>query len=268
MPMNVYRFEVRHLARPFVIWLFCLVGIFVLLEKSIYPAMVEAKPQMETIFANIPLPLREAIGIDIGSFFSYEGFFAFAFTYIGILVAIMAVSLSLQVFAREKRGKCTDFLLTKPISRREAFISKYLACFSAIVAFNVVFVSVVAPNFIRESEEFSLNGRFVLYMASPFLTQIVFLSLGIFFAVFAKRVRSISGLASAFGFAAFVLSSLVDALGKDILNMLSPLNYFSPDYIFHSGGYDLKLVFAATIVLIGFLIAAYSRYSNHDITAV
>jgi len=266
--MNVFRFEVKHLARSFAVWLFCLVGIYMLLEKSIYPAMVEAKPQMERIFANIPSALREAIGIDIGSFFSYEGFFAFAFTYIGILVAIMAVSLSLQVFAREKRGKCTDFLLTKPISRREAFMSKYVACFSAIVAFNVVFVSVVAPNFIQESEELSLNGRFLLYMAAPFLTQIVFLSLGICFAVFAKRVRSISGLASAFGFAAFVLSSLVDALGKEVLNMLSPLNYFSPEYVFHSGVYDFKLIFAAAIVLIGFLIAAYSRYLNHDIAAI
>ena len=266
--MNVYRFELKHLVRPVVVWLLCLVGVFMLLEKSVYPVMLEAKPQVETIFANIPLQLREAIGLDIGSFFSYEGFFVFAFTYIGLLTVIMAVSLSLQVFTREKKGKCTDFLLTKPITRREAFISKYMACFTVIVAFNVLFVAVIAPGFVREAEGFSLNGRFVLYMLAPFLTQLVFLSLGICFAVFAKRIRSISGLASAFGFAAFVLSAFVDAWDKDIFNMISPLNYFSPDFIFENGAYDPKLIFAAAIVFAGFLIAAYIRYFRHDIAAV
>lgn len=266
--MVIYKFELKHLLRTLVFWLVGLAGILLLLMKGFYPAMMETKTEVAMIFANFPPQVLTAIGIDIDTFFSYEGYYVFTFTYIGLLTAIMAVSVSLQTFAREKRDKCTDFLLTKPVSRNEVFVAKYLACLTVILLFNLFFIGVSALDFIQKSTDFHLNAQFVLYMLTPFLTQLVFLSLGVCYAIFAKRVRSIAGTATAFGIAVFVLSALMDVLDKDILRIIAPLEYFNPSYIFEAGSYNPKLIAAAATVFIGCLVAAYLRYCRHDVAAV
>jgi hypothetical protein len=69
--------------------------------------------------------------------FSFGGFYAFCFFYAAVMGAIMASSPGLDLFSREKRAKCTDFLMTKPITRGRLFFAKLLAALTLTVAANI-----------------------------------------------------------------------------------------------------------------------------------
>ncbi|MGE4483843.1 MAG: ABC transporter permease subunit [Oscillospiraceae bacterium] len=266
--MNIYLFELKRLSKSLVVWAVCIAGILILLMKGFYPAMMESKAEVAALFANFPPEFMAVLGLDIDKMFSYEGFYLFSFTYVGLASAIMAVSLALQCFAREKRGKCTDFILTKPVNRRGVYGAKYLACITVLLLFNLFYVAIIAPDYISKTVNFQLNGSFVLFMLSPLLTQLIFLSLGIIYAIFSKRVRSISGTATAFGFAAFLLSGVAEILEKETLNLIAPLKYFDPKFVADTGTFDPKLLAAAVIVFAGCTAAAFIRYCRQDIAAV
>jgi len=266
--LNIYFFELKHLLKSLLVWTVTIAAVLLLLLKGFYPAMMESRPQMEALFANYPPDVLRAIGMDIDKIFSFDGFYVFTFTYVGLLAAIMAVSLSLQAFSREKRGKCTDFILTKPVRRNEVFIAKSLACLTVIAIFNIVYSVLVGVSVIAETASASLSEHLLLLLLAPFLTQLVFLSLGAAYAVWAKKVRSVSGTATALGFAALLLSGLVEVFAYDWLNYIAPLQYFNPAFILDSGGFEPKLVVTAALIFSAGLVSAYIRYCREDVAAV
>ena len=266
--MNIYLFELKRLSKSLAVWAISIAGILLLLMKGFYPAMMESKAEVAAIFANFPPEFMAVFGLDIDKMFSYEGFYLFSFTYIGLAAAIMSISVALQSFAREKRGKCTDFILTKPVNRRAVFAAKYLACVTVLLLFNFFYAVIIVPDFISKTANFQMSGHFVLLILSPLLTQLVFLSVGIVYAVFSKRVRSISGAATAFGFTAFLMSAMAELLEKKALNLIAPLKYFEPTFAADSGTFDPKLLAAAAIVFAGCMAASFIKYCRQDISAI
>ena len=266
--MNVYLFELKSLLKSTLVWTAAIAAILLLLMKVFYPAMIAAKAQMEAILSSYSPEVLKALGLDLDKIFSYEGFYVFSYTYIGLLAAIMAVSLTLQAMAREKRAKCADFILTKPMTRNGIFTAKFLACCSVVVLFNIIYVLLVAVDFLAQNGAANFPSHFYLLLLAPGLTQLVFVALSALYAVCAKKVRSISGTATAFGFAALLLSSLVEMLEMDWLNYIAPLQYFNPSFIFNTGSFAPRLTVMAIAVFICCLILAVLRNRRQDITAV
>jgi ABC-2 type transport system permease protein len=266
--MNVYLFELKNLLRSLLVWSAVIVAILVLLMQGFYPAMMASRPELEAILANYSPQVLQAVGVDIDKIFSYTGFYVFSYTYIGLLVAIMAVSFTLQALAREKRAKCIDFILTKPISRGGVFSAKLLACFTAVVIFNIIYIVLVVVDFSLKAGTADAQFSLTQLLLAPFLTQLVFIALAAVYAVFVKRVRSVSGTATAFGFVVLLLSGLVEMLEIDWLNYIAPLQYFNPAYIFDSGSFAPQLVITAAVVFAAGLLLAAVRNQRQDIAVV
>ena len=266
--MNIYLFELKKLFKSLLVWTASIFAVLILLMVFFYPAMMEGKKELVEIFSNYPPEMLRAVGLDLDKLFSYEGFYIFTYMYIGLLAAMMAVSVSLQAFAREKRAKCTDFLLAKPVSRHEIFAAKFMACLTVVLIFNLLYVCLVIWNYWFETAALDFSGTFFLLLISPFLTQLVFVSLGTFYAVFAKKVRTIAGTATAFGFAAFLLSGLEEMLGETWINYFAPLQYFNPSFVFDTGSFDLHLVIMGAAVFTVGMTLAFFRYRNQDIAAM
>ena len=94
--------------------------------------------------------------------------------------------------------------------------------------------------------------------------QLVFLSMGILYAAFAKKVRSISGNATAFGFAGFILMALYSLLKDEAIRYVSPLTYFNPGIVFLTGRFEAKYVITAAAVSAACIALAYIKYCRSD----
>lgn len=266
--MNLIYYETKRSLKSSFIWTVSLITLFALMMLAAYPTYNSAVDEVTELLANYPPEFIAAFGMDIKNLFSYGGFYNFAFGYIGLVGAIMAASLSISVFAREKRSKCLDFLLTKPISRESIFIKKLISCLIILIITNLIYI-ILAMIMYQGSGDTSIDmGTFIFAIMGLFFTQLVFLSFGITFAVFSKKVRSVSGTATTFGFTAFILSAITNIFDDKNIDFIAPLKYFEPHNVFVSGNYDTKLVITAIIIVVFCIGISFVKYCKSDVYSV
>ncbi|MDD4773377.1 MAG: ABC transporter permease subunit [Eubacteriales bacterium] len=264
--MNVFLFELKSQTRTFVIWTSVILFNLILFIKGIYPVFYAAVDEVLAMLSGFPPEFSAAFHVT-DDMFTYSGFYCFTYMYIVLIGAIMAAVLSISSFAREKRNKCADFLLTKPVERRNIFFAKLLSSMLLLFAAGVLFAAVSVLLYLSDNPGGGQTAQYLIASAGLFFTQMIFIAAGIFYAVFAKRVRSVAGSATAFGFGAFILSALVNILDKELFFLISPLSYFNPAAVFAGGTHEFKYIAAAVIAIAGMVWASYFKYTGSDIHA-
>lgn len=266
--MNVFIFEMKSQFKSFVIWTVSMVLSMILFMQGMYPVFQESIEDIKDILAGYPKGLMQILGFDMDRIFSYGGFYSFIYSYIGLIGAIMAIIIALSVFAREKRFKCMDFILSKPISRKKIFCLKTLVCISILTLTNIIYIiASIWIYYINNQKSDELN-RFILASLGLYFTQLVFLAMGILVATFFKKIRSVSGIATSFGFAAFILSALTNIIKEDFLYYIAPLKYFDPVSIISKGHFELKYIVAALLITLGCTLISFVKYCKSDVHAV
>jgi ABC-2 type transport system permease protein len=266
--MNILLFELKAQLKSFVIWSAVIILTLIALMSGMYPVFYDSLELVTDMLKNFPPEFAAAFGLYLDDLFSYGGFFSFSFLYISLMGVIMAVILSVSAFAREKRSKCVDFLLTKPRTRSSVFISKLLSGLLLLVVFNLTFIAAAMIGYYASSGNTGEPGRFLLAAFSLFPTQLVFYCAGILFAILARRVRSVSGAATAFGFAGFLLSALYGMLEEEPLRFVTPLKYFDPAAVITSGGYEARYAVTGLLIAAVCVAASYIRFCKSDTPAI
>ena len=266
--MNIYLFEVRSQLKNFLIWTVSILAAMFIFMSALYPAFMQSQAAVEQAYSGFPPAFAAAFGIVISQIFTYWGFYQFIYTYLAIIGAIMAASIALSAFAREKRSKCVDFLLTKPVSRGRIFTTKLLACLSLILVVNLLFVAMSIIAYFGNGQDPAQLGTLIWGTCALFFMQLVFLAIGIVFATFAGKVRSVSGIATGLGFGGFILSALYSILHEEAIRFISPLTYFEPYFAFTKGGFEAKYVVTAAVVFVLCLCLSYAKYSRSDTPAL
>ncbi|MEA4939361.1 MAG: hypothetical protein VB091_07215 [Christensenella sp.] len=111
-------------------------------------------------------------------------------------------------------------------------------------------------------------GHALLAASSLFFTQMVLLAVAIFVAVFARKIRSVSGIATAIGFGGFLLSALNSLLEEEKFRYVTPFKYFDVEKAFLMGSFDTPYAVTGAVVIVLLLSAAYLRYTKSDIPAL
>jgi len=266
--MNIYKYEIKSQFKNFIIWTVSLLLTMYIFMGGIYPVFQKSAVDFLKVMEGFPKQFTQAFGFQIFSLFSYEGYYSFAFGYIAMVAAIMAVIVSLSVFAREKKVKCLDFLMTKPISRSKIFWIKLLVCLTIIGVTNVIYVVGNMIMFEQNNQSSDLTGRFMLASLGMFFTQLVFLAIGLFLATFSKKIRSISGFATSIGFIAFILSALSNIIEGEFVNFIALLKYFDPSVVMEKGYFEVKYMLAAVVLIVLCTVTSYVKFCKSDIHAV
>ena len=266
--MNIFKFELKSALKNSIIWLVVLLGLNLIFMKAMYPLYVDGTKDIEKVLANFPKEVTAAFGMNINEIFHYGGFYSFCSNYILLCGAIMAVYLGVSTFAREKKAKTMDFLFTKPIARERIFIIKLLSNVSILIISNIVFITSAYSIYKSSGDTTTTIEKVLLATSGLFFTQLVFLSLGIIFAIVTKKVRSIAGIAIAFGFGGFIISAVANIIGEEILNYIAPMKYFDPSYVFSNGAFEIRYIITAVAIIIVCLGTSFVKYKNSDIQAV
>lgn len=266
--MNIFKFELKSALKNSLIWLVVLLTLNLVFIKAMYPLYIDAAKDIEQVVANFPPEFTAAFGFNIKEIFQYGGFYSFCSNYIVLCGAIMAVYLGVSTFAREKKVKTMDFLFTKPISREKIFSCKLLANISILVITNIVFITLAYFIYESSGDTTTTIEKTLLATSGLFFTQLVFLALGIIFAIFAKKVRSIAGIAIAFGFGGFIISAVANIIDEEILNYIAPMKYFAPNSVFSNGAFEMKYVITAIVIIVVCIGTSFIKYKNSDIQAV
>jgi Putative exporter of polyketide antibiotics len=263
--MNVYLFELRREARGWVVWTFTITAAFMLLMLGFFPIFMNSKQAMLDALAGFPPQFTAAFvgAMSPDTLFTYGGFYSFMNLYLSLAGACMACTFGFGIFAREKRSGCTDFLLSKPLSRGSIFAAKLLATLTLITAFGVIYIASAVAVYAKIADKPLDLGAAVLSAAGMTFTQLVFLAIAVFAAVFMRRIRTVSGAATAVAFAAFGIELLHNLTDEEKFKYLTPYLYFNVGQPFTQGGYEPLLAVLAAVLTAVLLSAAYLKSLAH-----
>lgn len=265
--MNIFKFEFKSLYKQVIIWAFSLCSVFVLFA-AMYPTYSKNEASVSKVFSSYPPDILKALGIDIKSIFSFNGFYSFILTYLLLTAVIMSVYFSLSVFGRERKNKTSDFLFTNPVTRSEIFFSKLFASFLAVLLINLIYLIVSLIMFNNFSNANAKLEDFLLITLSMFIVEAIFFSLGMFLSVYLKKIKNIGGIANSVGFMFFVISMVSSIIDEKWLYYVTPFKYFNPTYIMQHHALELKYVLLSIALIIGLGITTYFRYIKRDVESV
>ena len=268
MNTNIYRHEFRTRLKSVVIWSMSLAAL-ALIYFSIFPGFADQAALMKEALAKFPPALLAAFGMDKMDLSSVLGFYSLIFLFTQLCLAIQAGNYGFGLVSIEESELTADFLLSKPVSRRQILTSKLLAALTSLTITNlVVWVSSFAAILLlRGSREVDWS-TLLLLLLSIVIFQLFFLSIGLIVSLLVKRVRSVTPYSLGLGFGAYVLSAFSGLLGEVALELITPFKHLDAAAIVQQGAYDTPLVLLNAAVSLVALAASYWLYIRRDIPAV
>ena len=258
--MPVFVFELRRQAPGFLVASAVVAAIAAGLFAGLYPVFRDARAEVDAILASYPPQFLAAFGAG-GDVLSPAGFLTFSMAYLYLAAAIAGFGWGLGSFGRERRERCSEFLLAKPLARGGAFVQKLLSCLAGTALLTLVTTCSALAG--ARAAGMDVDGaRLALAMSGTGGVALVFLAVGALAGVAGPRARSVSGPATAAGLVGFVLGVLPSLTGEDSLRVVSPFSWFAPQRVLEVGSFDpafLALAATSVVVLLGCALVAYAR---------
>jgi ABC-2 type transport system permease protein len=265
--MNIFLHELKANRKSTIIWTLSLV-VVVIFFMTLFPSITKDAAGFKKVLENYPEGVRKALGVSIDSITSLLGFYSYVFTYVVLCGAIQAMNLGTSILSKEVREKTADFLLTKPVTRKQIVTAKLLAAFVSLVLTNIVFVigSIITVKAVSD-KSFDMK-TFLLISLTAFYVECMFLALGILISVIVPKIKSVLpiSLGTVFGF--FILNMVGSVIGEKAIRYLTPFKYYDYAYIIKHNSYETAYIMIELLFIAAAIAASYIIYSKKDIHAV
>lgn len=265
--MNIFLHELKAYRKSTIIWTFSMAAVAVLF-LSLYPAFSKDVTGLTKALEGYPLALRKAIGLSLESFTTMLGFYSFMFGYILLCGAIQAMNLGTSIVSKEVRDKTADFLMTKPVSRKQILTAKLLGILTSIVITNIIYliIAILVANAVKTGN-YSLK-IFIMISLTLFFVQLMFLALGVIVSVILPKIKSVIAVSLGTVFSFYIINMFGSVIGEKAVRYITPFKYYDVAYIIKNGSYEVTFVILEIILVAIAIVASYRIYMKKDIHAV
>jgi ABC-2 type transport system permease protein len=267
MNHNLFAREMRRNALSLIIWT-TILTVLIAVTMSVYPVFLGNQSKIMGMLNIIPKEALEFKGIsNFGDLLSVMGFYAVNnIIYMLVLGSVYAIVLSSNILLKEEYNKTAEYLLTRPLTRSEIFLSKL-----AVISINVFILNLVTSlvgfifiELVRKGS-FSANAFLILSLYT-LLLNILFAAAGLFLSTIVKRPKPITtfciGLVIILYFV-FTLSKITGSVAK--IGYLTPFKYVDTNVLDPAYKLDpVSLIYFIGISLL-LLVASYRLYLRKDI---
>lgn len=263
--LNIFLKELKTNAKALIIWSVCM---FLLIVSGMakYTSLSGGGQSMKALLSSMPYSIRALFGLNSFDMTTVGGYFAMLFLYIELTAAIHAALLGASIISKEERGKTTEFLMTKPVSRNAVLTAKLLAALFNIIILNLVSIisSFIGVASLKNSAH--IPSQILIEMLSMFFVQLIFASFGAALSAALKKPKFAGSISIGVLLAAFIISKITDITNKaDFLNIFSPFKYFSLNNILNGKGLNPLVILLSLSLAAVFCVITYVRYNRRDL---
>ncbi|MBG0858743.1 MAG: ABC transporter permease subunit [Bacteroidales bacterium] len=267
MNRNLFLMEIKRNTLSLTVWMIA-ITVLVSVTMAVYPVFLENQSKILGMMSLIPDELLQFKGIsDFSDFLSVLGFYSVNnIIYMMVLGSIYAIVLSSGILLKEEYNKTAEYLLTRPLTRSEIFLSKLAVLFINVFLLNFVtaLAGFICLELVRNTP-FS-TGAFLILSLYTLLLNILFGAVGLFMSTLVRRARPITTLSIGLVlilYFIFTLSKITEGISR--IGYLSPFRYVktnatSPDYSLDF--WHLLYFIGISLLLIGL---SYRLYIRKDI---
>ena len=263
--MGVFRFELKQYKTSIIIWALSLSLAIMFLLPMFSGMLTEDKSSVVSSLQDNPM--MEAMGISAENFFSPLGVYAFLSSFLMLAASIHAINLGLSIITKEHMQNTADFLMTKPYSRKQIFLSKMAAALCAIF---IIAIAYCIGGFVAMLIVTGGGFDYTIFtlLSLVFLFASSFLLIGVLIGVIISRVGSTLPLALGVAFGLYVTGLFSNVVNSDIARRFSPFRYFNSNYIMENAQYESSYLILYIVLIVICITASYLISIKKDIKMV
>lgn len=233
MNRNLVLKEMRRNASSLIIWAI-IITFLIILTMSFYGTFMENQSKISGMLSIIPKGALQFKGIsNFNDLLSVMGFYAANnVIYMMVLGSIFSIVISSNILLKEEYDKTAEYLLTRPLTRREIFFSKMAVVGLYVFLLNLItaLAGFISIEIVREGP-FKISA-FLVLCTYTFLLNILFGAIGLFISTLIKRARPITTLCIGLVLIMYFIVTLskITTSGSSI-GYLSPFKFANVDAI-------------------------------------
>lgn len=232
---------------------------------DIYETMFLTNVDLQQMMAAFPEEMMAFFGGTDINIFDPEGFIHIEFfSYIPIILGIVAVSGATGLIVKKEEEGSLELILAQPVSRSAVFWGKLLAHLVTILLILAITWGGFALG-LAGTDSFDLDpGQLVGPFVSLFAVLLVFLSLALMLSMILPTSGSANLVTNFLLIASFFITSLAQIEDRlEALNRFSPLRYYQGGKAISGLNTDyLLLLFGVSLV---FILAAWLLFEKRDL---
>lgn len=262
---HLIRGELRQNIKNLSIWTGVALA-FTLMVMAFFPSVKEAGKDLANLLESMPEGLLRGMGMDELMMTSSIGFYKVYYgIYIVVILGIYLFSTGASIFAKEEANQTIEFIMSKPISRKNYFFSK---CGSLLILYLLIVLIQALFAFISlsfaDSEPLDYNTFIVLHAHGGALL-FFFMSLGVLSSVLVHPRVNFMGIAVGVVFGSYLINALSQgAPDLQWLGYISPFYY--TDFNVAKPNYEFNFISSCSKILLGIILIyiAFKRFERRD----
>ncbi len=233
-----------------------------------YPYMKDMGDSMEGMMKMMPQGMLKAFGIDpnmwtsiLGLYNAYYGF------YLVLLMGIYSGTNGANVLSKEERNKTAEFLMTKPITRSQVFITKMMTTLTLLLLIISIQIFAAFIGIIVFGEQGVSWETFFIMHFHGFVLLFFFTALGVLLSMLLSPKQNFMGAIVGIVFGSYFLDAISKAVEQvNWLGYISPNHYlnfniFTPNY-----GINIPGVLVFFLLSMGLITVSYFLFQKRDIS--
>ena len=263
--MVIFRYEIRNHAKYIFVWAIVLAVCIFLMIPVYYSlfngAESSANPLYETLGSS---DFFQSVGVSMEYLTAPLGIYSFLTSFFMLASGIFGMHIGMSIHTKEFSGKTSEYLFTKPHTRREIFCAKALTVLCGVLIVSISFIAASALSLSLFQPGFD-GWEFFLVANSLLLLTLFFSALGLLAGVMFSGNRSPLLTAGLAAFAAYCTASFSRIVGSKAISFLSPYSYFSAAEISRTGSYAWDHLVCCILLTAVFLIVACRLFLKKDV---
>lgn len=267
--MLVFKKEVKHYAKSFLIWV-VIIAMFSMGKMTEFSSFIEGINSKEDALKQFSGSVVTMMGMDKIDLTNVLGYFSSrVFSMIMLLGCVYSIMLAAIILAKEEDDKTIEFLLSKPIFRSTIVTSKVMCVVFYTAIFNIVmFLSCLGTFQSMDQAGTYEVGTLALLFVGSFIANIAFAMIGFFLSTFITSAKTIYPLAIAIALGEYLLTMVTNVSSN--LGAIKYINIFS--YVDSAEIVNTNSLNVGHVVVLGVLIViltalTYFRFNKKDIVA-
>lgn len=265
MNLNLYSKELKRNRKNLLIWTGIVVA-FTFMVLSIFPYMQEMGADMTNLMDKMPAELRKAFGMDEQTWSHILGFYSTYYgIYIVVLISIYTTSTGATIISKEEKDRTSEFLMTRPITRKSVFTSKIAALFTlSIIIYLVQSIASIIGISLFSSGEVNWEIWGIMHIGG-FILMLFFTSIGVILSMYIQPKKNFMGMVVGITFGTYFLNAIgQSADAVNWLSYISPFRYMS--FTISDPDYQINYLAALFMLLldIGVLLISFLQFKRKD----
>lgn len=265
MNKNLFLKELKRNRKNLMIWSSIVIG-FTFMVLAIFPYMAEMGEGITSLMESIPPEIGKAMGMDADTWSSILGFYSTYYgVYIIVLVSIFTTSTGATIISKEEKDHTSEFLLTRPISRKDIVVTKLISLFTlSLIIYGIQTTAAVIGMQLFAVTEVDWSV-FIQMHVSGLVLILFFTTIGVLISMFVTPKKNFMGIVVGLTFGTYFLN----AIGKSA-DAVSWISYFSPfNYLEITKDPTVSFNYLAACILltlgVAMLILSNKIYGKKDI---